>query len=128
MIATCPTCKKDFLTEADPFITIPSSKGYALYCTCEITRLKEENKMMREGLEFYADTEKYRRPDKDRNGMGGMSSQTDFEIDDGEWKVTDSEKDHYCYGKKAREILKKIDENKQDNKQLTDTDPHGCIK
>jgi len=79
----------------------------------ENEKLKAENEMMRKGLEYYGDHEIYRIPKKDRNGMGGMSSQRDFEIDDGEWKMVNGEIDHYCYGKKAREILKTIDENKK---------------
>lgn len=61
-------------------------------------------------LAYYANTEIYRRPDRDRNGMGGMSAMTDFEIDDGEWKLDQhGEKDHYCYGKLARTVLSELE-------------------
>ena len=67
---------------------------------------------LEEALSYYANTEIYRRPDRDRNGMGGMSAMTDFEIEDGEWKLDgNGEVDHYCYGKKAREALKEITTN-----------------
>lgn len=65
--------------------------------------------VLKEALSYYANTEIYRRPDKDRNGMGGMSAMTDFEIDDGEWKLDENnEKDHYCYGKLARKVLREL--------------------
>jgi hypothetical protein len=35
MIESCKKCNCDFLTEADPYGVIPSSKGYLLFCsTC----------------------------------------------------------------------------------------------
>jgi hypothetical protein len=71
----------------------------------EINELKDIINKLHGALRYYADTSIYNRPDKDRNGMGGMSAQTDFEIEDGEWKITNGEKDHYCYGKLARKIL-----------------------
>jgi hypothetical protein len=72
-------------------------------------KLQDENSRIKEALSYYANTEIYRRPDRDRNGMGGMSAMTDFEIDDGEWKLDDNgEKDHYCYGKLARKVLNEI--------------------
>ena len=76
----------------------------------EIARLQKQVDKAKEGLRFYANTKIYNRPDRDREGMGGMSSRTDFEIDDGEWKITNGEKEHYCYGKLAREILKELGE------------------
>ena len=78
----------------------------------KLEKLQAENEKLRECVEFYADTNIYKRPDKDRNGMGGMSAMTDFELDDGEWKVDENgEKDHYCYGKRARQVLKELDES-----------------
>lgn len=75
---------------------------------CE--ELEEKLEIAMKALNFYADTEIYRRAQTDRNGMSGMSAQTDFEIEDGEWKLEDGEKDHYCYGKRARAALARIKE------------------
>lgn len=52
MIMTCPVCKEPFLTEADPYIVIPSSKGYEHRCTCGIRKLQEENKSLRSDLDW----------------------------------------------------------------------------
>lgn len=84
----------------------------------EIMQIKaERNKAefkiakLRECVEFYACTDIYYRPFRDRNGMSGMSSMTDFELDDGEWKLDENgEKCHYCYGKRARQVLKELEE------------------
>jgi len=81
-------------------------------CMKEITLLnieREKVEILSKALSYNANTEIYRRPDRDRNGMGGMSAMTDFEIDDGEWKLDDNgEKDHYCYGKLARKVLNEV--------------------
>lgn len=36
MIETCCACKKDFLTEADPYVVRPRHSGAKLYCACMI--------------------------------------------------------------------------------------------
>jgi hypothetical protein len=60
---SCELCKRDFLTEADPHVIRPTSKGYLHYCSCiiinhdqisGIEKLQAENKKLREALEFYA--------------------------------------------------------------------------
>lgn len=114
MICTCPKCGNDFLTEADPYITVPSSKGYTLYCTCELSRLKAENELMREGLEFYAcrfswDSDKY-------DGAYLIK-----ELDRGNITYTETDGDIFTDvsgGKKAREILSKINESKDETKRV----------
>ena len=57
---SCELCKRDFLTEADPHVIRPTSKGYLHYCSCMIInhdqisgieKLQTENKKLREALE-----------------------------------------------------------------------------
>jgi cell shape-determining protein MreC len=36
MIMTCELCGSDFLTEADPHVIRPTSRGYLHYCSCMI--------------------------------------------------------------------------------------------
>ena len=103
---TCPKCKKDFLTEADPFITVPSSKGYTLYCICELTRLKDENGLMREGLEFYGSDKNWQSPENQGYESIGLTLEGLSDMIDND----DDEKN--CGGKRAREILKTINEKK----------------
>lgn len=80
-----------------------------LYGEKEIERLKEENGKLKKCVEYYAKTEIYNRPDRDRNGMSGMSARSNFEIDDGEWKIKNGKREHYCYGKFARQTLREIE-------------------
>lgn len=53
MIQTCNKCQEDFLTEADPYIVTPTSKGYILTCTCVISKLQKERNELIEALEKY---------------------------------------------------------------------------
>ena len=41
MIASCESCGKDFLTEADPHVVRPTKNGYKLYCYCHIKGFDE---------------------------------------------------------------------------------------
>lgn len=41
MIATCESCGRDFLTEADPHVVRPTPQGYKLYCYCQIKGFEE---------------------------------------------------------------------------------------
>ncbi len=75
---------------------------YAIEKQKELSRLKEENEMMREGLEYYADMKNW----KYINGY----RYTEIMRDDRE--ILNDNGVQYIGGKKAREILKKIDENK----------------
>ena len=34
MLKTCENCNQDFLTEADPYVVVPTSNGYRYYCSC----------------------------------------------------------------------------------------------
>jgi len=35
MIASCDFCNADFLTEADPYIVVPTKDGVKLSCGCQ---------------------------------------------------------------------------------------------
>jgi hypothetical protein len=60
MIESCESCGENFLTEADPYVVRPTSKGYKLYCCCHIKgfdevksmkdKIEAENKKLREAL------------------------------------------------------------------------------
>ena len=82
------------------------AKGVMIDACEYIKDLEAQIKKAESVIRFYADKSKYFRPDRDKNGLGGMSAQTDFEIEDGEWNTDENgEKSHYCYGKKAREYF-----------------------
>jgi len=50
MIESCANCGQDFLTEADPHLVIPSSKGYVLKCFCVVYKLEAHIKELEEKL------------------------------------------------------------------------------
>ncbi len=55
MMVTCNMCETEFLTEADPHVIIPSSKGYLPNCGCYFTKpLQEQNRKMKEFLDEIA--------------------------------------------------------------------------
>jgi hypothetical protein len=41
MLETCTLCKREFLTEADPYVVRPTPQGYKLYCFCQIKGFDE---------------------------------------------------------------------------------------
>jgi hypothetical protein len=36
-LETCIKCEKEFLTECEPYVTVPNYSGYDLYCGCYFT-------------------------------------------------------------------------------------------
>lgn len=58
MLETCPRCNKDFLTEADPYIVIPTAKGKVLHCTCILDELRKENQELKEYKFMYESVSK----------------------------------------------------------------------
>jgi seryl-tRNA synthetase len=50
MIESCANCGQDFLTEADPHLVIPSSKGYVLKCFCVVYKLEAHIKELEKKL------------------------------------------------------------------------------
>lgn len=48
MIETCKLCSEDFLTEANPYVVIPSPGGIELHCLCHYRKLEIENAQLRD--------------------------------------------------------------------------------
>jgi hypothetical protein len=69
MLKTCENCAKDFLTEADPYVVVPTPNGCRYYCSCRIVghdsvkslaqvmKWRYENDKMRELLLKFANAD-----------------------------------------------------------------------